>query len=59
MEDPTAQNLPPPVFSLHSFAGRRRYVVAPADLGLPRAAAPPSRLVFTALRRTTAVLELM
>ena len=56
VEDPEAQTLPPPVFQ--RCAGGGVSVVTPADLGLPHAAAPPARLVFTALRRTTAVLEL-
>ena len=48
--------LPPPVFQRCAAGGVS--VVTPADLGLPRAVAPPARLVFTALRRTTVVLEL-
>ena len=56
VEDPDAQTLSPPVFQ--RCASGLVSVVTLADLGLPHAAAPPARLVFTALRRTTAVLEL-
>ena len=57
VEDPDAQTLSPPVFQ-RCASGGVVSVVTLADLGLPHAAAPPARLVFTALRRTTAVLEL-
>ena len=50
------QDGPPPVFQRPAGGGVS--AVLPADLGLSHTAAPPARLVFTALRRTTAVLEL-